>query len=195
MSFFFSAPKLLPPQAFASHYRACLSTLHPIFFAAQTELDPAKILVKLLTLRARITSGVSWEYDLQVNVENSGLATRQSFRKKSPKYFISLLSLSGTPHERACVALVVSFTRLPEHFRLLLRTSSAFSSSFVARRQRSLWDHVLSWASSAFLVKSMVFMPASARSSHATSWLLLCHNSLFSCSLLHSFRHHFGAAC
>ena len=31
---------------------------------------------------------------------------------------------------------------------------SAVSSSFVARRQRSLWEHVLLWASSAFLFKS-----------------------------------------
>ena len=131
-------------------------------------LKAAARAVLLRPLHQNHFPGFRGNHDLQVNVESSGLATRQSFRKKSPKYFISLLSLSGTPHERACVALVVSLTRLPEHFIVLLRTSSAFSSSFATRQQRSLWDRVLSWASSAFLVKSMVFMPASARSSHAT---------------------------
>ena len=76
--------------------------------------------------------------------------------RASPRYFVSLLPLSGTPHERACVAFAVCFTRSPKHPRLLLRTSSAVSSSFVVRRQRSLWKHVLSLASSALLFKSVV---------------------------------------
>ena len=75
----------------------------------------------------------------------------------------------GTPQDRACVALAVSFTRSPRHPKLLFSSSSADTCPSVARRQRSLWNLVLSWASSAFRFRSIVFVPASAKSSHATT--------------------------
>ena len=89
--------------------------------------------------------------------------------RASRKHFFLLLSLSESPQDRACVALAVSFTRSPRHPELLFSSSSADTCSFVARRQRSLWDLVMSWASSAFRFKSMDFVPPSAKPSRAAS--------------------------
>ena len=59
-------------------------------------------------------------------------------RGASCKYFASLHPLSGTPQDR---------TRWPSFQRLSSSSPSTVNKYFVARRQRSLWDVVLSWAS------------------------------------------------
>ena len=96
--------------------------------------------------------------DPRQEVRFSNSSVMSAFRKD----FASLLSVWNSTRQSMCS------TRRVLHE--IAKASKGFvQSSFVARRQRSLWDLVQSWAPSAFRFKSMVFVPAPAKSSHAAS--------------------------
>ena len=116
-------------------------------------------------LSTRVTS-VCWLDDplREPRLWNSSVMSRASC-----KYFASLHSRSVTPQDSAWVALAVSLTRWPSFPRLSLSSPSSVNRYFVARRHRSLWDLVQSWASDAFRFSSTVFLSTSSNQLRAES--------------------------
>ena len=73
----------------------------------------------------------------QRNVESSGPATCQSISRASPKYFVSLLSLSGTPHGSAWVALAVGiFHKISEAQQVVVEGLLSLRELFTAQDAR-----------------------------------------------------------
>ena len=74
----------------------------------------------------------------------------------SRRYFISLLSLSGSPQVTECVAWAAARAACSNDPRPSLTRASALACSLEMRLVLSLWENTLSCASEAFLFRSYV---------------------------------------
>ena len=76
----------------------------------------------------------------------------------SRKYFTSLLSRSGTPHVRLCVALAAARKAFPKEPMPSLTWPSALACSPIVCRVLSLWIATSSWSSVALRFTSSVLL-------------------------------------
>ena len=81
-----------------------------------------------------------------------------------------LLSLSGTPQVKKCVAWATARTACPNETGASLTSPSALACLLEMRLVRSLWENTFSRASEAFLFKSNVLCHDFPASTQIASW-------------------------